>query len=63
MPSWLKLLLGKHAEMRIKWKLQYFDVIMFKCGTAIVINLFYMYTRTASCVNTGAEVEEVGGTS
>lgn len=47
MSCWLRLLLGKHTEMRIKWKLLYSGIIVFKCGTVTLH------------VNTEAEVEKV----
>lgn len=49
MSCWLRLLLGKHTEMRIKWKLLYSGIIVFKCGTVVLIDLFYTYTRTTAC--------------
>lgn len=56
MPCWLELLLGKQAERRITWKLLFSDATVFKCGTVLLIDLVYMYTRLILHTNTAEEV-------
>lgn len=59
-PCWLKLLLGKHAEMRIERKLLFSDATGFKRGTVIFIYLVYIHRKLILYVNT---VEGMGRTN
>lgn len=56
MPCWFKLLLGKHTEMRIKWKLLFSDATLLKSGRVILIDLVCRYIKVILCVSTAERV-------